>query len=94
MVDEIRMLEQDRDLCVYDLQPYKSSGNPLMLASSLDECILLVRAGRTRSVDFLQAQQMLSDAGVRIVTVVLSRTRRLDDDFSFVDSEAPALVAR
>jgi uncharacterized protein involved in exopolysaccharide biosynthesis len=94
MVEEIRMLEQDRDLCVYDLQPYKSSGNPLMLASSLDECILLVRAGRTRSVDFLQAQQMLSDAGVRIVTVVLSRTRRLDDDFSFVDSEAPALVAR
>ena len=93
-LDEIRMLEQHQELCIFDLKPYKSGGNPLAFASGLDECILLVRAGRTRSVDFLQAQQMLSDAGVRIVTVVLSRTRNLDDDFSFVDSEPPALVAR
>ncbi len=93
-LDEIRNLEQDQDLCVFDLKPYRSSGNPLAFASGLDECILLVRAGKTRSVDFLQAQQMLSDAGVRVVTVVLSRTRGLDDDFSFVDSEPPALVAR
>jgi succinoglycan biosynthesis transport protein ExoP len=92
--DDIEFASADRELCVFDLQPYRTSGNPMLFASDLDECILLVRAGRTRSVDFLQAQQMLLDAGVPQVTVVLSRAKGLDDDFSFVEADTPALVAR
>jgi uncharacterized protein involved in exopolysaccharide biosynthesis len=84
----------DAALTIVDLQPFTGSAHAAPLSGQLDECILLVRAGVTRSVDFLQAQQALIDAGVRQVTVVLARTRGLDDDFSFVDAETPALTAR
>jgi hypothetical protein len=97
IIQEVRQLEEDRSLTIIDLNPFKTSGNPVLYLTGLDECILLVRAGRTRTVDFLQAQQMLVDAGVPQVTVVLSRAKGIDDDFTFLpaaDSNSQALVAR
>lgn len=96
IVDHVRSLEEARSLTVIDLHPFKASGNPVLYLAGLDECILLVRAGRTRTVDFLQAQQMLTDAGVPQITVVLARARSIDDDFTFMPSEtqAQALMTR
>lgn len=96
IVDTIKSLEARRALTIIDLNPFKSSGNPVLYLAGLDECILLVRAGKTRTVDFLQAQQMLIDAGVPQVTVVLARAKTLDDDFTFMPAEpqAQALMGR
>jgi len=85
--ETIQGLEQSHPLTVIDLPPFRANGNPVMYLAGLDECLLLVRAGRTRTVDFLQAQQMLIDSGIPLVTVVLSRARSLDDDFTFMPSE-------
>jgi uncharacterized protein involved in exopolysaccharide biosynthesis len=94
MIANIRALEATRALTLFDLQPFKRGSNPVLFLAGLDECILLVRAGRTRTVDFLQAQQMLIDAGIPQVTVVLARARSVDDDFTFlpVDTAGPALT--
>jgi|GEM_PF-3672252 len=97
IIETLRDLEVSRSLTVVDLQPFKAGGNPVLYLAGLDECILLVRAGQTRTVDFLQAQQMLIDAGVPQVTVVLSRARSVDDDFSFMpasDAQPQALATR
>ncbi|MGV3615888.1 MAG: GumC family protein [Fimbriimonas sp.] len=93
LVERIRGLEATQALTVFDLQPFRSGSNPILFIAGLDECVLLVRAGRTRTVDFLQAQQMLLDAGIPQVTVVLSRARSVDDDFTFLppDAAGPAL---
>lgn len=93
LVETIRGLEAERALTVFDLQPFRNGTNPVLFLAGLDECILLVRAGRTRTVDFLQAQQMLLDAGIPHVTVVLARARSVDDDFTFLppDAGGPAL---
>lgn len=96
IVETIKQLEETHSLTVIDLHPFRSSGNPVVYLAGLDECVLLVRAGKARTVDFLQAQQMLVDAGVPHVTVVLARAKSIDDDFTFLPAEpqAQALMGR
>jgi uncharacterized protein involved in exopolysaccharide biosynthesis len=96
IAEQIRELEEPRSLTVIDLNPFKANNNPVLYLAGLDECVLLVRAGRTRTVDFLQAQQMLIDAGVPQVTVVLARAKTVDDDFTFLPAETQpqALMSR
>jgi hypothetical protein len=50
--------------------------------------ILLVRQNVTRSVDFLQAQQALIDAGCPIVNVALSRLQDQSDDISALEQQS------
>lgn len=88
IIEHIETLEGTHELTILDLQPFRGGNNPVLYLTGLDECILLVRAGRTRTVDFLQAQQMLLDAGVPHVTVVMARARTIDDDFSFLPAPA------
>ena len=71
---------KESDLTVIDLEPTTRSAEYAFLAPFMDEVILLVRAGRSRSVEFLQAQQALRDAGCPRVTVVFTRS----SDFSVV----------
>lgn len=70
---------RESDLTVIDLEPATRSAEYAFLAPYVNEVILLVRAG-ARSVEFLQAQQALRDAGAARVTVVFTRT----SDFSVI----------
>jgi hypothetical protein len=71
---------KEADLTVIDLEPTTRSAEYAFVAPLMDEVILLVRAGRARSVEFLQAQQALRDAGCPKITVVFTRS----SDFSVV----------
>jgi uncharacterized protein involved in exopolysaccharide biosynthesis len=71
---------READLTVIDLEPTTRSAEYAFVAPLMDEVILLVRAGRARSVEFLQAQQALRDAGCPKITVVFTRS----SDFSVV----------
>lgn len=68
---------KESDLTIIDLEPTTRSAEYAFLAPYLDEVVLLVRAGRARSVEFLQAQQALRDAGCSRVTVVFTRSSDL-----------------
>lgn len=73
---EVQKLE--RELTVFDFEPTTVSAEYAFAASNLDEIIVLVRAGRVSSVDFLRAQQALADSGCPVVTIVFSRTSDLE----------------
>ena len=73
---EVQKLE--RDLTIFDFEPTTISAEYAFAASNLDEIIVLVRASRVASVDFLRAQQALADSGCPLVTVVLARTSDLE----------------
>lgn len=68
---------QEADLTVIDLEPTTKSAEYAFLAPHVDEVILLVRAGRSKSVEFLQAQQALKEAGCKQVTVAFTRSSDL-----------------
>jgi hypothetical protein len=74
------LTSKEADLTVIDLEPTTRSAEYAFVAPFMDEVILLVRAGRARSVEFLQAQQALRDAGCPKITVVFTRS----SDFSVV----------
>jgi uncharacterized protein involved in exopolysaccharide biosynthesis len=74
------ILANEGDLTVIDLEPAAKSAEYAFVAPYVNEVILLVRAGRARSVEFLQVQQALRDAGCPRVTVVFTRA----SDFSVV----------
>jgi polysaccharide biosynthesis transport protein len=67
----------EADLTIIDLEPTTKSAEYAFIAPHVDEVILLVRAGRARSVEFLQAQQALRDAGCPTVTVAFTRSSDL-----------------
>jgi uncharacterized protein involved in exopolysaccharide biosynthesis len=75
-----RVTAAESDLTIIDLEPATRSAEYAFLAPYVDEVVLLVRAGRSRSVEFLQVQQALRDAGCKQVTVVFTRS----SDFSVV----------
>jgi uncharacterized protein involved in exopolysaccharide biosynthesis len=73
-------LAQAPDLVIHDFAPAVSSAEYALEAGKLDEVVVLVRAGATKSVDFMQVQQALKDAGCRHITLVFTRSR----DFTVV----------
>jgi uncharacterized protein involved in exopolysaccharide biosynthesis len=85
---ELELAAKDKDLVIFDYAPVKVSGDAFLAASQLDEMILLVRQNVTRSVDFLQAQQALIDAGCPQVNVALSRLQDQSDDISALEQQS------
>ncbi|MFY9233269.1 MAG: hypothetical protein WAO58_02295 [Fimbriimonadaceae bacterium] len=83
---EIQSLETD--LTVVDFEPATESAEYAFAASNLDEMIVLVRAERTKSVEFLHAQQALAESGCPLVTVVFSRSSDLQLVTDAVESYA------
>jgi uncharacterized protein involved in exopolysaccharide biosynthesis len=81
------VLANEGGLTIIDLEPTTRSAEYAFLASHMDEVILLVRAGSARSVEFLQAQQALRDAGCPRVTVVLTRSSNLSVVMDAVEVE-------
>lgn len=69
--------QAEADLTIVDLEPASKSAEYAFVAPHVDEVILLVRAGRTKSVEFLQAQQALKEAGCPQVTVAFTRSSDL-----------------
>lgn len=69
--------DNEADLTIVDLEPASKSAEYAFVAPHVDEVILLVRAGRTKSVEFLQAQQALKEAGCPQVTVAFTRSTDL-----------------
>jgi len=66
--------EAEQDVTLFDLEPTLVSADYVILAQHVDEVILLVRADRVKTVEYLTAQQALTDAGCPRVTVVFART--------------------
>lgn len=67
----------ETDLTVFDFEPATESAEYAFAASHLDEMVVLVRAEKTKSVEFLHAQQALSESGCPLVTVVFTRSSDL-----------------
>lgn len=80
--------DQEADLTIIDLEPTSKSAEYAFIAPHVDEVILLVRAGRTKSVEFLQAQQALKEAGCPQVTVAFTRS----SDLAVVTESADATL--
>jgi hypothetical protein len=85
---DLEIAAEGKDLVIFDFPPVKASGDAFLIANQLDEMILLVRANVTKSVDFLQAQQALIDAGCPLVSVTLSRVQDQSDDVSALEQQA------
>lgn len=83
----------EADLTVIDLEPTTKSAEYAFLAPHVDEVILLVRAGRSKSVEFLQAQQALKEAGCRQVTVAFTRSSDLAVVTESVEPDVDGTVA-
>ncbi len=75
------------DLTVIDLEPASRSAEFAFVAPHVDEVLLLVRAGKARGVDFLQAQQALLDAGCKRITIVMTRTSDFAVSVDAVDDQ-------
>jgi len=86
--NDLESATKGKDLVIFDFSPVKVSGDAFRFANHLDETLLLVRANHTKSVDFLQAQQALIDAGCPMVTVTLSRVQEQSDDISALEQQA------
>lgn len=67
----------EADLTIIDLEPTTRSAEYAFVAPHVDEIVLLVRAGRAKSVEFLQAQQSLRESGCPTVTVCFTRASDL-----------------
>ncbi|HVT13251.1 MAG TPA: hypothetical protein VHE55_13380 [Fimbriimonadaceae bacterium] len=85
---DLEVAASGKDLVIFDFAPVKASGDAFLLANQLDEMVLLVRANATKSVDFLQAQQALIDAGCPLVSVTLTRIQDQSDDVSALEQQA------
>ncbi|MEQ1933891.1 MAG: hypothetical protein ABL962_08435 [Fimbriimonadaceae bacterium] len=86
--------QHEADLTIIDLEPTTRSAEYAFLAPHVDEVILLVRAGRSKSVEFLQAQQALKEAGCKHVTVALTRSSDLAVVTEAVETETDAPSAQ
>jgi Mrp family chromosome partitioning ATPase len=85
---DLEVAASGKDLVIFDFSPVKVSGDAFLIANQLDEMVLLVRANVTKSVDFLQSQQALIDAGCKLVTVTLTRVQDQSDDVSALEQQA------
>lgn len=77
------------DLVVFDFLPARQSSDAVRYASEMDEVVLLARVGQTRSVDFLQVQQALVEAGCKTLTIALSRVPEQSDDVALLETGSP-----
>lgn len=77
----------ERDVTVFDFEASTDAADYAFVASELDEVVLLVRANRVNSVDFLAVQQALKDSGVLNLTIVLARG---SDSDAIADASDPA----
>lgn len=77
----------ERDVTVFDFEASTDAADYAFVASELDEVVLLVRANRVNSVDFLAVQQALKDSGVLNLTIVLARGA---DSDAIADASDPA----
>lgn len=85
----------ESDLTVVDFEPATESAEYAFAASHLDEVVVLVRAERTKSVEFLHAQQALAESGCPVVTVVFARSSDLQLVTDAVESyEAPKALTQ
>lgn len=84
------IVTREGDITVIDLEPVSQSAEYAFLAPHMDEVVLLVRAGKARGVEYLQAQQALLDAGCKQVTVVFTRSSDFAMGVDAVDSDQPA----
>ena len=60
-------------MTVFDFEATTESADYAFTASQLDEVVLLVRANRVNSVDFLAVHQALKASGCPVITIVLAR---------------------
>lgn len=85
-----RMSDLGADVVVFDFEPTKISADYAFVAPLLDEMIVLVRAHKVRSVDFLTVQDALLDSGCPVVTPVMARA----DDFDVsYETTGPAALS-
>ncbi|MCB8933163.1 MAG: hypothetical protein M9921_12605 [Fimbriimonadaceae bacterium] len=77
----------ERDVTVFDFEASTDAADYAFVASELDEVVLLVRANRVNSVDFLAVQQALKDSGVQHITIMLARGSESD---AIADASDPA----
>jgi uncharacterized protein involved in exopolysaccharide biosynthesis/Mrp family chromosome partitioning ATPase len=85
--EEVKQAAEGKDLVIFDFLPAISSADAALLASELDEIILLVQLGTTRTIDFLHAQQALIDAGCENITVVVSKTTETSEDVPLIEKD-------
>lgn len=83
--DEIIKAGLDRDLIVLDFMPATHASDAILYAADLDEILLIVHAGITKTVDYLQVQQALVEAGAKQVTVVFARSTGVSEDVPFLE---------
>ncbi len=69
---------QERDVTVFDFEATTEAADYAFTASQLDEVVVLVRANRVNSVDFLAVHQALKDSGCPTITIVLARGSAMD----------------
>jgi Mrp family chromosome partitioning ATPase len=69
---------QERDVTVFDFEATAEAADYAFAASQLDEVVLLVRANRVHSVDFLAVHQALKDSGCPTISIVLARGSESD----------------
>lgn len=68
----------ERDLTIFDFEPSTESAEYTFVAPYLNEMIVLARANKARTVEFITTQQALKDAGCRQVTVAFSRAGAME----------------
>lgn len=83
----------EKDLTIFDFEPTTDSAEFALLSAALDEVVLLVRANKARTVEFLSAQQALRDAGCKQITVVFCRSGDLELSTDVVTAEAEQLAS-
>lgn len=76
---------EGKDLVILDFLPGTVSSEAVLYAADLDEVILIVHAGITRTVDFLQVQQALVEAGCQNVTIAFARNRDVSEDLPYLE---------
>jgi len=69
----IECLEQEADLIIFDTPPTLAVSDATVLALEADAVLLVVDAGRTRSVAVRRAMEDLERAGAHVVGAVLNR---------------------
>jgi hypothetical protein len=78
----------ETDVTIFDVEPSLRSADYVILGQHVDEVILLVRSDKVKTVEYLTAQQALTDAGCPRVTVVFARTPAaavVTDQVAFAD---------
>ncbi|MFQ5591525.1 MAG: polysaccharide biosynthesis tyrosine autokinase [Phycisphaerae bacterium] len=81
--DTLRSLFAGYDEVVLDSGPVLASSNTIMLATLVDEIILVLRAGHSRTGEARAAQQQLAGVGGRVVGVILNGVDERKASYSY-----------